>query len=306
MKKNLVRRVASLVSAAALSVGAVCMFAGCTSKHPVVEITYTFHGSDYVVEYELSRISAPQTVQHFIDLADAGYYDGTCIHNFDDTYLYGGGYTIENGVLKEKDYFAEVQALDKDGKFTQSVWTTGSARNPLYTLYGEFAANGSVATTQEYRHSKGALVMYYTDKTDSAKGIEVTVKRNDKGEGNDGNEYQPANYSTNSATSLFYTYLGATNSTRDNSYCVFGKTTSAGLETLEDLLAAIDDYRNDLEDENGEGGDKFTTTQDVTVDTLDHGSDAAFESVRKGGVQETFNVPLEEPITVTTVRVTKY
>ena len=103
--KRIFRRIAAIASAAVLSAGALAMFAGCTSNNPEVKIVYSFNGNTYEVEYVLSRSDAPLTVQHFIELADAGYYNGTCIHNYTSTALYGGGYTYENGELQEKDYF---------------------------------------------------------------------------------------------------------------------------------------------------------------------------------------------------------
>ena len=76
MKKKTVKRIVALVSTAALSAAALVMFAGCTTRHPQVTITYTFNGEDYEVDYTLSRNDAPKTVEHFIELADAGFTTG--------------------------------------------------------------------------------------------------------------------------------------------------------------------------------------------------------------------------------------
>ncbi len=320
MKRKL-HRIVAFGAAAVLTVSAAAMLAGCTSSNPEVTITYSFNGNTYEVEYKLSRSDAPQTTQHFIDLADAGYYDGTCIHNYTSTAMYGGGYTFEDGELKEKDYFAEVTKLEAEGHpFSQSVYyVEDGEKTPLYTVYGEFEENHVVNEAgRENTHSRGALVMYYTDKSTAGRNIQVTVERNDGGKNNDGGDKeQTAYYSTNSATSLFYTYLGASNTSLDSKYAVFGKAKYYD-DQLKPLLDAIDAYKGTLvDDEETADIDESNFTEvrnDIKLDTLDHHADIEafakiaqyFESVRKGGVTETFYVPREMPIIIESVKVTKY
>ena len=316
MKKRNIRRFAAVTCAAALTAGALAMFAGCTSSEPEVTITYEFDGTEYEVEYVLSRSDAPKTVQHFIELADAGYYDGTCIHDYTSTALYGGGYYMnEQNELTEKDYFAVVRELEKAGnEFTQSVFfNNNGTKVPLYTVYGEFSDNGVQNEGNRVNtHSKGALVMYYTDKLASAKNVEVTVERNDGGDNNDGASEQEIPYSTNSATSLFYTYLNTSATSLDRQYAVFGKTKDydGQLQPLLDAIAAS----SSADDENTEEDESvFTEDVEMRLDTLDHMGTVdvfadiynEFESVRKGGKVETFHVP-KEPILVKSVKVTKY
>lgn len=308
--KRTMRRFLSIASAAVISVGAAAMFAGCTSSEPEVIITYVFNDEEYKVEYKLSRSDAPKTVQHFIELADAGYYDGTCIHDYTSSALYGGGYYYDEATneLTEKDYFKVVRELENAGHtFTQSVFY-GADRTPLYTVYGEFKGNG--VTNESVRvntHSKGALVMYYTDKSESANGIEVTVERNDGGDNNDGDPWQEIPYAMNSATSLFYTYLGTSNSSYDEKYAVFGKTKDFG--QLQELLDAIDELTPEDDETTEEDESAFTREVDMRVDTLDHlgfgDVSADFESVQKGGARMTFHVPNEQ-IVIKSVKVTKY
>ena len=242
MNKKIVHRFAAFFSAAVLSVGAACMFTGCTSKHPEVTVTYEFQGTEYKVGYTLSRSDAPQTVQHFIELADAGYYDGTCIHDYDGSKMYGGGYTLSSAdekgdrELQEKHYFTEILELEAKGhKFTQSVWADSARTLPLYTVYGEFKANGYEHQKYELSYRKGALVMYYTEyeQKDAAGQINVTTKRNDGGKGNDGDLYDTKKYYTNNATSLFYTVLKGSGD--HNRFAIFGQATAAGLTKLEEL-----------------------------------------------------------------------
>ncbi len=305
-------RFAAIAAAAVLAAGALAMFAACTSSEPEVTITYEFDGTEYEVEYKLSRSDAPKTVQHFIELADAGYFDGTCIHDYAPEALYGGGYYYnEQNELTEKDYFTVVRELEEKGnEFTQTVYyKNGENKTPLYTVYGEFYDNGVQNEGNRVNvHSKGALVMYYTDKSSSAKGINVTVERNDGGDNNEGTAEQNIPYSTNSATSLFYTYLGASSTSLDSKYAVFGKTKDfSRLQALLDAVAAA--MPEDNEDTEEDESSPTETSGSIKLDTLDHlnfGDVASvFESVRKGGEAVTYNVP-KEPIIVKSVKVTKY
>lgn len=313
MKKRTLRRLLSVASAAAICVSASAMFAACTTKYPEVTITYTFNSVDYKVEYKLSRYDAPQTVQHFIELADAGYYDGMCIHDYDSNYLYSGGYTLVDGELVEKDYFTEIKKLEAEGvTFTQSVWVNGSKLlktsplyisddelTPLYTVYGEFWDNGNYPENgNDFYHSAGALVMYYADK--GSDGTRVTTLRNDSGKENDGDKYDyDKSYKYNSATSLFYTFTGTSNSSRDNTYAVFGKTIDYA--QLQDLLDAINDYIDEHED--NETDEDYSFTEEVSVRLNEY---EPFESISKAGLDATYNTPVEMPIIIKSVKVNKY
>ncbi len=298
MKKKLFRRMGAFVGAAALAVGALAMFAGCTTKHPEITITYRFNNKDYAVDYTLSRNDAPKTVQHFLELADAGFYDGLCVHDYasNGTFLYTGGYKIVDGELEEVDYYSAVKSLEESGKkFTQSVWTADALRTPLYSVYGEFFSNGTRNQyTSENWHRAGALVMYYTDKGNF--NGDVTVLRADGGKNNDGNKYQESRYVYNSATSLFYTYTGSADSKRDENYCVFGMAKDYEKQLENGLLKAISDYTENL----GENV-SFTQETEVTLNRYD-----PFEEVKKEGRRETFNTPVEMPITIQSVKVNKY
>ncbi len=299
MKKSL-RRLVSLASAAALSVAALGMFAGCTTNHPEVTITYAFNGKTYEVDYVLSRNDAPRTVQHFIELADAGFYDGLCVHDYDDNFLYTGGYRLEDNELVEIDYLTRVKELEEEKgiRFTQSVFTTDN--EPLYAVYGEFEENGNVPEYgRENRHSTGALVMYYTDKGKYTG--DVSVLRNDGGKENGGEQTQRASYRYNSTTSLFYTFVSPAG-TRDDlqkKYTVFGMAKDFEGQITNGLMQGIADYLETLgEDES------FTTEQVVRFNTYDY-----FEDVRTAGLdnaESPFNTPIKEPIVVQSVKVTKY
>jgi cyclophilin family peptidyl-prolyl cis-trans isomerase len=267
------------------------MFAGCTSDHPEVTITYSFNGTEYEVDYILSRKTAPRTVQHFIELADAEYYNGMCIHDYTSTAMYTGGYTYEDNELVEKDYYTAVADLQLE----KSVFYSNSEKTPLLSVYGEFEKNGvKLSSGSKYTHSAGALVMYYSDKGDD--NTRVTTLRNDGGDANDGNAYQDnCSYTYNSATSLFYTYLGSSSSSLDAQYCVFGKAKDYDTQMTGDdgLITAIEAYTEDLDED-------FTTETSVILNKYD-----PIANVKNSKIQATFHVPVV-PITIVSVKVTKY
>ncbi len=302
MKHN-VRRIISLASVLTLGACTLGMFAGCTTQHPEVTITYSFNGKDYAVTYILSRNDAPKTVQHFIELADAGYYDGMCVHNYTSSAMYSGGYKLNGSELEEVDYFSTVKQLEaeKDITFTQSVWKTDEAKTPLYTVYGEFYRNGvDNERSREYKHSEGALVMYYTPKVSdkNKRDIDVTVERADGGKNNDGNAFQVAPYSLNSATSLFYTFRSASNTEYDRLYCVFGKADADDYKNqLENgLFAAIEEYEETLSEDSS-----FTEERTQKLNRFE-----PFEEIAKGDMDETFQTPVDRPIVIKSVVVNKY
>ena len=301
MKKNFLRRAVAVGATALIAVSSVAMFAGCTtSNNPEVTITYTFNGKDYAVDYVLSRVDAPKTVQHFIELADAGFYDGLVIHDYQDYTLKTGGYELENGQLVEVDYLTTVKALEADGaSFTQSVWADEERTIPLYSVYGEFSANGvEQENGKEYVHSEGALVMYYTPKKGQGGTDEqVWVQRADGGVDNDGNEYQRLGYEYNSITSLFYTFTGESRTESDSVYCVIGKAKNYTEQMEEGLLAAITEYEDTLEEE-----DSFTTElKNQPLNRYDY-----FRNVQTAGLTADYAAPILMPIIVKSVKVTKY
>ncbi len=235
MKKSL-RRIFSAFCASVLCVGATVAFAGCSTNTPEITVTYSFNGETYEVNYTLYREAGPQTVQHFIELANNGYYDGTIIHNFTTTAMYGGGYTYDETTKNpvQKDYFNIV----KDYNLTQSVFVKENGEYVgTNTLRGEFTNQG-VQVAKSMKHEKGALVMYYHDK--GIIGDRVADLASD-GSLRDGQEYK-----YNCATSIFYTYTSDTsNTTLDANYCVFGKATNydTAMEGDDGLLTAIAEYR---------------------------------------------------------------
>lgn len=322
MKKSM--RLLAVLATAAIGVTSVAFFAGCDTDTPEVTITYEFNGTAYEVEYVLSRKGSPQTVQHFIELADAGYYNGTVIHDYQSggVFLYGGAYTLNGDELEEKDYWTELRNYEKEHgfTFTQTVFAKGkdiagylaeegayvsggetytaeSEKVPLYTLHGEFSGNGVTTNSKTYRHNqKGILAMAYTGKgTDNTT---VRTVRSDGGANNNNQAEQDGDhYSTNCATSIFYTFTGESRTDLDATNTAFGVTKD--YEQLQELLDAIVDYTANLEDTDGDGN-VFTSTQSFLANRYD-----PIDSVRNAKISTEYNVPVQ-PITIKTVKVTKY
>lgn len=324
-------RALAICSTAAIGFVSLAAFTACDTNYPEVTITYEFNGETYEVDYILTRKGAPQTVQHFIELADAGYYEDTVIHNYVEsgTFLYGGGYTWDplaedaHGGLVEKDYWKEVRRLEEEKNitFTQTVFARGRDMSgyladlesdslsytvkgksygaedeeiPLYTLHGEFSDNGAYGNSKSYSHNRqGTLGMYYTDK--GTNNVEVRVVRRDGGADNvDKDPYDTSVYKTNGATSLFYTFTGAGSRTDlDSSYTAFGRTKD--YSQMQALLTAIGEYADGL-DEN----DSFTESQSVLVNQYD-----PIDTARNAKISLTYDVPTV-PIYIRSVKVKKY
>jgi cyclophilin family peptidyl-prolyl cis-trans isomerase len=259
----------------------------CETNNPEVEMKIEFNGESYVLDYKLYRKITPSTVNHFLWLADGGFYNDTVIHNYDVEALkmYGGlyDYNTEDGdyyVDKSYTAFCEKYA----DKFPTSVFLD-KGETPLYTVYGEFKNNQFNVTSGLLKEDFGTLSMYYHQKdTDSR----VYVKRAD------GKGYADRAYEQNSATSMFYISLSASTKTQ-NDFCVFASLDEDSKAVLEDLQEAINDYVNDHY--YGEMED-FTKITSVKVDKEDH-------FVGDLDNTELFNIP-KTPIIIKYVKVTKY
>ncbi|MGN0817859.1 MAG: peptidylprolyl isomerase [Candidatus Coproplasma sp.] len=296
--RKVIRR-ACLAAALAGIVGLVPVFAGCTSNHPEVKITVEFAEKEYVLEYKLYRSMYPQTVQHFIELADAGFYNNTIIHDYDTSYWYGGGYSYDEESYevdfsekamsdylktnsKEKAYYE----LFKSGAFTPSVYkdyVNGEYKDALPTVVGEVGVN-HVIQNGKLTGAYGALRMYYTNKTTDA-----VVYLNKP---NNADKIIFEDYKIHSATSLFSIQISNSTSA-DSSYCIFGQLKDSTV--LSDLQNDISTYISDS---------SYTTstfTSNVTKLMVDYYD----ELVEPHEITETYTTTAE-PIIIKTVKVTKY
>ena len=292
MFKKTMKRITCGALALASVVACGSTLAACETSHPEVEMTIEFGGKTYELNYKLYRKIAPTTVNHFIWLAENGYYDGVCVHDYDadNLKMYTGAYTAtddeddEDGLVY-KDYYDFVKNSSDYGNFPHSVWRDADKTMPLYTLYGEFESNKvTVEGSGALKESFGTLTMYYHPKNPI---VSVYGKRVDSKDG----EVFKREYKYNSATSMFYISL-ITTDTPTKDYCTFATLDEDSVSVLEDLEDAINAYVGEDDD------DEFTTGHTVRVDADDA---IVGETVK----EITFEVP-NDPIVIKSVKVTKY
>lgn len=307
MKKTL-KRIA--VGVAALSVlCAVPFMAGCDSSHPEAQITISYDGTEYVLNYKLYRNMYPQTVQHFIELADAGFYNNTIIHSYESSYFYGGGYSYniegyesdyatdyEEGEGAMREYF---EANSKENAYyqmylnnqlTPSVardWTEDRGYiDWLPTVIGEVGET-HVIQNGALTGGFGALRMYYSDKdldyvqeqaekAGKPASVEVYIDKQDSPDG------ICVNYEQHSATSMFSIQTSTSSGSSD--YCIFGQLIET--DSLTELTSAI-----------SEGS--TLSVRNVTIDNYDQ--------ITSGYITNTDEYTVTSiPIIVVSVEITKY
>lgn len=290
-----IRRIACVAALASLTV-AVPFMAGCVNSHPEAEITIGYGESEYVLRYKMYRKLYPQTVKHFIELADSGFYDGTIIHDFRTSYWYGGNYSYdeeyaaayEGGKAELSDYMeahskeASYYELATNGTLTPTVYTDlidGQYSQPLTTLIGEFSNNAHKYedSASEMTRSFGCLATYYSSKPDSVKNKHVYLDKEGSELGVQGD------YRYNCTTSLFSIQVSESTKSKDANYALFGMLQN------EDVLTKLKK-------------DVATSTQytDVKlyVDSKDH-----FVSANVDEVEYKLR---KEPIKIVSVKITKY
>lgn len=291
MFKKAMKRITCGALALASVVACGSTLAACETSHPEVEMVIEFGGETYTLEYKLYRKVAPTTVNHFIWLAENGYYDGVCVHDYDadNLKMYTGAYTVAEDEddadgLAYKDYYSFVENSSEYGNFPHSVWRDEEKTIPLHTLYGEFESNKVTVQSGALKESFGTLTMYYHSKTTIER---VYGKRVDSESG----DVSKRDYKYNSATSMFYISLVGSETTT-NDYCTFAKLDEGSVAVLEELEDAINSYVGEEE------SDEFTTQRSVRVDEDDA---IVGETVK----EVTFDVP-NDPIVIKSVKVTKY
>lgn len=295
---NALGKTFSVVLAVFLLVGVAFAFVGCESDYPQIRITIQFNDNDsdtddtYVLNYRLSRKMYKQTVNHYIELIDAGFYDGTVIHDYQSNRMVGGGYTyndVENDDYRDLASLAEAyDALS----LTPSVWADEEYTQALNTLYGETAANGhGIDGEGAYTNEKGALGTYtYLDSSElpTPKPVVSAHKTSD------GSDRKNIPYQYNAVTSMFYLYTGSSASA-DSNFCVFGVLADDDSSTrFDELLSAISSYTSTMKEEDEDY--VFTEVQDMRID------DAMTEF---GYYTAEFNIP-KVKIVIESIEVTSY
>ncbi|MCD8205940.1 MAG: peptidylprolyl isomerase [Clostridia bacterium] len=315
LRKTLIAFTAVCAIGAAACLSACSSGGGIKTRHPTAQITISFNDEDYTLKYKLYRNMYPVTVQHFIELANAGFYDNMIVHDYETNDWKTGGYAYYSdeeaekrdsvepysdgykdasyyeSISKEEEYYKIVRDGYDDKTFTPSVWRDGEANytrdNALCTLIGEFENNGHNIKNGALSGEFGSLRMYYTDKTSTSF---VTVK-------NGKDEYLSLDYKYNSATSLFAIQTGTASSLPTEDYCIFAVLKNSKSEDkLNELMDDIADYIDDTYDES----DEFTeSVGDVHVDNLEE------LSTDDQGQTDTFRTTAV-PIIIREVRITKY
>lgn len=287
MFKKITKKIVSGVLALTCVAACAGTLTACETSHPEAEITLSFNGETYKLNYTLYRKVAPATTKHFIWLVENGYYDGLCIHDYSNSRLYTGAFesTGEGNGLSSRNYFNFVLNSKNLSAFPHSVWEDREKNLPLYTLRGEFKNNSFEVTNGKLKPEFGALTMYYTENNASD---DVYVEYASK-EGMASRQYR-----YNSATSMFYISLKAESTS--SSYCTFALLQDGEDEKLKELQADIEDYITDTYGEDEE--DEFTTTKMVTVGE----GDRLLENYEKNVY---YNVP-NSAIVIESIKITKY
>ncbi len=290
MKKSIKKFTCALLAVvSALGCGAT--LTACETSHPKVEMQISFNGETYTLDYKLYRNTAPATVEHFLYLASNGYYDGLCVHDYEeDDRLYAGEYAAaEGGELVQKNYFETVVSYANYDKFPHSVWEGSDKTSATHTLKGEFKKNNFEVKSGALSESFGSLTMYYHDGDTQAEEKRVySSSASEKGNTNRGQ------YQNNLATSAFFISISKEEGNNDD-YCTFATLGKEGKEELEKLQSAIEKY---IEKNYGDDEDNFTHSLKKKV----------FENdpfLKDYDIEETFDTP-KEPIVIKKVKVTKY
>lgn len=307
-------KIKKLITCVALSATVACMAGmatGCNAEteHPEVSITYEFNGKSYVIEYTLYRNMYPNTVRHFIELVENGFYNNTIIHDMESNDWFGGAYSYDkeaySSLSSSTDTMAEYYELNtkeltynslfEADKLTATVygnvWYDGDVQKldkntKLRTLIGEFSDNQHTiekgALTAEY----GCLKMYYSAK-ETKKKVFVTPT-------NSG--HVARDYSKNCATYVFGMQVGTTSTYVASKYCIFA--TVKDDSKVENLVSAVKNYNSE---QYGAASADYYIETEVDVDITENFSEIDADRY----ITETFNSP-KTAIVIKSVKVISY
>ena len=280
----------SVLVASALLLVSALMLSACSGRYPEISVRSAFNGEEYTLNYILYRNYYQQTVDHYMELIDMDYFDGTVISDYQSDRMVAGGYRYEGENTDELialDY--EAATKDADGNVTLeniTVWKDAERTQPTNRLHGEISSNGfSIEDGSGLTNQVGALGAY----TYVSSSMQATQRMHYKYSSSD--NYGESEYYKNSFTGLFYLYTSSNNASAGD-YCVFGILADEDSETaFNDLLEAISTYTedNDL--------DSFAETQeDIVIED---------EFIDGGSYNVDFEVPVSA-IVIEEVWVTKY
>ena len=311
VKTKIKKSIAAIVSAAAISASAfgVCALSGCTVKtdHPAAQITIEFAENTYTLDYTLYRNMYPNTVQHFIELADNGFYNNIVVHDYNSGGdWFTGGYKYDDVYYRSSannaellsQYFNDPTICLEEAynalaatKLTPTVYASANANytvgvNPLTTLIGEFSANGHSILNGALNAEYGCLKMFYYKKNTTQ---HVYAMHHD-------NQLALSNYKNNCATSLFTLQTGSSSSYSTSEYCVFATIDDA--QSLRDLVDDVNEY---FEDNYGDSADDYSRIAKAHVDITDTFS----KEDNDHAIEQEFRAT-RMPIVIRSVKITKY
>lgn len=289
------KRIACIAFAGVMMGTSALMFTSCESDNPKVTLNVEFNNNTYSISYRLYRKFFPQTVRHFLELAENGYYEDLVFHDYSSIAMYTGAYEYKEDNIEQlhsRDYFDWLQT--NNVTLSQSVYT--QTADGIYrgtdTVVGEFSSNNYTFKNNDNKigsEKRGGLVMFYSDKG-TAKDNMITVRRSFARTEADEEAYKIAKdsynvsdsstdvktedakwfdtrkYSYNSATSIFY-ITNSSNSTVNKEYCVFGEPyEDSDTDTYNSLYNAINAY---IAAEYPEDASEFTEEMEVRSDEND-------------------------------------
>lgn len=310
MVKNKIKKsIAAIISAAAITAAAfgVCALSGCKIKtdHPAAQITIQFAEKTYTLDYKLYRNMYPQTVQHFIELADNGFYNGIIIHDYNSGGdWFTGGYKYDDisyrAYSANADQMAEYystysleeayNALAKS-KLTPTVFADSYKKEALNTLIGEFSKNQHSIDNGALSTDYGCLKMFYYEKSTTNK-VYALHNIYDKHK----TELAFADYKYNCATSLFTLQTGSSSSYSTDEYCVF-----ATIDDEQSLRNLVDDVREYFEDNYGDNLSDYSVKVNAQVDVTESFS----KDENDRAIEKDFTAT-RMPIVIKSVKITKY
>ena len=322
---------ACLAFALASLVGVSAGVSACgTSKHPNARITIEFKGETYVIDYILYRNMYPQTVQHFIELADEGFYDNTLIHDYKSTDWVTGAYSYNGEVettddvgnvsmvasdyasaysrgdsgmtqyleanSKEKAYYDLVTEGIKNNKFSASVFTqTNIDKNGNEIVSVDNALPTLIGEFSDNGHriedDKGLKATYGTLKMFYyKKEIKHVYVRDSFG------VIVPRDYGNNCATSLFSMQVATGTAYSVDKYAVFGQfKNDKAKEVMDDLKDAISDYTAELG-----ATSKWSMSVKINVDREDKFADDSGRDI------DTSFTVTSLPLIIRSIKITKH
>ena len=188
----------SVLVASALLLVSALMLSACSGKYPEISMRISFNGEEYTLNYILYRNYYQQTVDHYMELIDMDYFDGTVISDYQSDRMVAGGYRYEGENTDELialDY--EAATKDADGSVTLeniTVWKDADRNEATNRLHGETSVNGFSVSEGGLNNKFGVLGTYSYVPT--GEKTTVTFKQSSK------DDYGHSEYYKNSTTSM--------------------------------------------------------------------------------------------------------